>query len=269
MHRYCGFSSALFIVSVSLMIFSQLLFPFKYQIGNLTYALYSSTFDDILKASVLISCPFLLENLQDFYGNKHFSIISKSSNISLIFSIITPNLIMLTILHLSSLDLFRVCLCFIYLQLFLTIWGILMFSRNFFQDSKSNWFSTILIFLIGVTVILSNFSHICSEFYFKLFLSLSLICACISIVGIMKLFRICSLSRSIIKDLNYSCYIVCMISLFVLVLGCILLRLISLYAVDGMSIYINGLTILSSLCSLPVFMLDGRIAKYNSSKFEV
>ena len=164
-----------------------------------------------------------------------------------------------------------VSMTLLYFQVTLAMYFEIVSTYRYSRNRNLRFSFTMIICLIIFGVGIHSLTHILRGTWMYLWLCCSFLSFLFGLsVSLRLIFMEYKESKSSsIDSMNYFCYIVCMISLFVLVLGCILLRLISLYAVDGTSIYINGLTILSSLCSLPVFMLDGRIARYDAIKNEV
>ena len=215
--------------------------------------------------SIVISIPFLLDNAIDFLSN---SIMQK--NIIMHCSSILPTFILIILTQIALNHSGMYIFCTIIYQIISSFWGMFLYALSYrrgFPDT--NILPNIALGSFCLSMVLNNCSHAYNGTTSTVLQIFSMIFACVVIYSILRLLSQAIEYRDSMGALNRYCYSVCLISMLGLVVGCVILRFVSLFSYHGMSIYINGLIVLSSLCTLPVFMLDGRIARYNAIKNEV
>ena len=251
------------VLSGSLCIFGPLLFVEKSD-GAFAGQFFSATFANSLISSIVLLVPIVIENTLDILI---LQLTSKSYfNLILTAIVEVPSLMIFIYLRFAHNAMSPIILCLVLLQICFSYCGTSSYISTYMIEFDDQMLSKRVPFLFCMALGLNCFSHMLTNIFASIALVLSLFLCLLILMYFIKVFRY---NLSSMNSINKYCCRVTLLSLFLLVLGCILLRLISLYAVDGMSIYINGLIVLSSLCTLPVFMLDGRIAKYNGRKNEV
>ena len=254
---------AFYICVVTLLIFAPVLFDSN--VGTSVANVYiPQAYIVSIIATIAMMAPIMFNHIFDYFSRY---VIPPDGITS--YAILIPKLITAIVLCTSSsIRNQSYLLCFVFIQVFSSFIAVTEYSKKFAGKLCTVTFYRNFPILFCIGLCMNSFSHFTTKFYGSLFLVVTLLTFFAGSLYILEIYRRVSIIYHE-DSFKYFCYIVCMISLFLLVLGCILLRLISLYAVDGMPIYINGLIILSSICTLPVFMLDGRIARYDAIKNEV
>ena len=228
----------------------------------------SKTYSYALVAAFSVTIPIFFDHIFDFVF--HYLYSHKESNLITFCVTFAPNVVRVILLGIDLPADSELCtLLLLFVQVAYSFGAIFNHSSFYCKNTEVQSSSKFTLLSISIVLILNSFSHVTSSLSTAILLSFSIFLSSVAIVFISITFHRVSTVKNSVGIINFYSFLICLISILAFLVGCILLRLISLYAVEGMSIYINGLTILSSLCTLPVFMLDGRIARYDAIKNEV
>ena len=230
----------------------------KDNVKELAETLSDTDYKYYLIACFLPLTPAIIDGLLDLLINKSFPTTICA---------VVPNILILFLLSIPPIIPLSVGLLLVFIQINASICHIIYLANSYFdldEPMLSYGFHALII-----SVFLNCISHITSGLTFTILLSFSAIFLLGGLIFIAKICFKWSNDISYNGSIPFRCISICMISLVVLTLGCATLRIISLISDEKGFTYLTGLTILPTICTLPVLMLDGRIARYNAAKNEV
>ena len=231
----------------------------------------SAVIFELLQASAVIHIPLILDGISELFVANNLDKCRKMS-LFLAIGISTPNIVLLCIKSVFSLQssIVQIFLNFLFLQIMIAAAGIYLIASNYFAISRASIICAFISPSFFISVGLNSLSHAdLSTDMTSLVMTLSLLFSCLGLFGILKSFHLVFIRRSSIDPINVYCFSSCMVALFSLVVGTILLRIISLLSPHGMIVYVNGIPLLCTICILPVLMLEGRVMRQRATRNEV